>query len=316
MIHTRNQTKSMMVGNAELGGNSHVIIQSMCSTKTENTQATIQQILDLEKAGCEIVRLAVIDEADAEAIKTIKQHTHIPLVADIHYDYRIALLAAEHGIDKIRINPGNIGKRENVEAVVKVCKEKKIPIRVGMKSGLSSICSDPLLCIEAYRLAAKVFPYPLHLGVTEAGTYIGSAIKSSMALGTLLNEGIGNTIRISVNGDPLHEITIAKQLLKCCRLIDHVPNLIACPTCGRTQWDINSVVAEIEAFLNGIHSDITVAVMGCAVNEAKHADIAIAGGKKEGLLIKKGEIIEKLPQNKIVERLKQEILHMCAQSAK
>ena len=357
MIYTRNQTKSMMVGNAELGGNSHVIIQSMCSTKTENTQATIQQILDLEKAGCEIVRLAVIDEADAEAIKTIKQHTHIPLVADIHYDYRIALLAAEHGIDKIRINPGNIGKRENVEAVVKVCKEKKIPIRIGINSGslekdihekygkptaegmvesakrhvdiltsfdfhdicLSFKSSDPLLCIEAYRLAAKVFPYPRHLGVTEAGTYIGSAIKSSMALGTLLNEGIGNTIRISVNGDPLHEITIAKQLLKCCRLIDHVPNLIACPTCGRTQWDINSVVAEIEAFLNGIHSDITVAVMGCAVNgpgEAKHADIAIAGGKKEGLLIKKGEIIEKLPQNKIVERLKQEILHMCAQSAK
>lgn len=354
MIHTRNQTKSMTVGNVALGGNSHVIIQSMCNTKTENTQATIQQILDLEKAGCEIVRLAVIDEADAKAIKTIKEHTHIPLVADIHYDYRIALMAAEYGIDKIRINPGNIGKRENVEAVVKVCKEKKIPIRIGINSGslekdihekygkptaagmiesakrhvdiltafdfhdicLSFKSSDPLLCIEAYRLAAEVFPYPLHLGVTEAGTYIGSAIKSSMALGTLLNEGIGNTIRISVNGDPLHEIAIAKQLLKCCRLIDHVPNLIACPTCGRTQWDINSVVAEIEAFLNGIHSDITVAVMGCAVNgpgEAKHADIAIAGGKKEGLLIKKGEIIEKLPQDKIVERLKQEILHMCAQ---
>ena len=354
MIHTRNQTKSMTVGNVALGGNSHVIIQSMCNTKTENTQATIQQILDLEKAGCEIVRLAVIDEADAKAIKTIKEHTHIPLVADIHYDYRIALMAAEYGIDKIRINPGNIGKRENVEAVVKVCKEKKIPIRIGINSGslekdihekygkptaagmiesakrhvdiltafdfhdicLSFKSSDPLLCIEAYRLAAEVFPYPLHLGVTEAGTYIGSAIKSSMALGTLLNEGIGNTIRISVNGDPLHEIAIAKQLLKCCRLIDHVPNLIACPTCGRTQWDINSVVAEIEAFLNGIHSDITVAVMGCAVDgpgEAKHADIAIAGGKKEGLLIKKGEIIEKLPQDKIVERLKQEILHMCAQ---
>ncbi len=338
MIHTRKHTKKMMVGNITLGGNSHVIIQSMCNTKTENTQATIQQILELEKAGCEIVRLAVIDEADAKAIQTIKEHTHIPLVADIHYDYRIALMAAEYGIDKIRINPGNIGKRENVEAVVKVCKEKKIPIRIGINSGslekdihekygkptaegmvesakrhvailndfdfhdicLSFKSSDPLLCIEAYRLAAETFPYPL--------------IKSSMALGTLLNEGIGNTIRISVNGDPIHEITIAKQLLKCCRLIDRVPNLIACPTCGRTQWDINTVVAEIEAFLTGIHSDITVAVMGCAVNgpgEAKHADIAIAGGKKEGLLIKKGEIIEKLPQDQIVNRLKQEILKMC-----
>lgn len=352
MIHTRNNTKSMMLGNLQLGGNSHVIIQSMCNTKTEDTQATIQQILNLEKAGCEMIRLAVIDEADAKAIKEIKANTHIPLVADIHYDYRIALLAAEYGIDKIRINPGNIGKRENVEAVVKICKEKAIPIRIGINSGslekdihekygkptaegmiesarrhvailndfdfhdicLSFKSSDPLLCIEAYRLAAEVFPYPLHLGVTEAGTYIGSAIKSSMALGTLLNEGIGNTIRISVNGDPLNEIIIAKQLLKCCRLVDHVPNLIACPTCGRTQWDINTVVNEIEAFLNEIHSDITVAVMGCAVNgpgEAKHADIAIAGGKKEGLLIKKGEIIEKLPQDQIVDRLKQEILKMC-----
>ncbi len=353
-MYTRTLTKSMKVGNIQLGGNNHVLIQSMCNTKTANVAATVQQILALEQAGCEIIRLAVIDEEDAKAIKEIKAQTHIPLVADIHYDYRIALLAAEYGIDKIRINPGNIGKRANVEAVVKVCKEKAIPIRIGINSGslekdiheaygkptaegmiesakrhvailhdfdfhdicLSFKSSDPLLCIEAYRLAAEVFPYPLHLGVTEAGTYIGSAIKSSMALGTLLNEGIGNTIRISVNGDPLREITIAKQLLKCCRLIDHVPNLIACPTCGRTQWDINTVVDEIEAFLLHINSDITVAIMGCAVNgpgEAKHADIAIAGGKNEGLLIKKGEIIEKLPQDKIVERLKQEILIMSEQ---
>lgn len=348
----RTETRKIQVGNQSIGGSNHVVIQSMCNTRTSDVEATVQQILELEQAGCEVVRMAVIDEADALAIKEIKALTHIPLVADIHYDYRIALLAAENGIDKIRLNPGNIGKRENVEAVVKVCKEKQIPIRIGINSGslekdihekygkptaagmmesarrhvqiledldfydicLSFKSSDPLLCIEAYRLAAETFPYPIHLGVTEAGTYIGSAIKSSMALGTLLNEGIGDTIRISVNGDPVKEITIVKQLLKCCHLIDLVPNLIACPTCGRTQWDISSVVDEMEAFLQNIQSDITVAIMGCAVNgpgEAKHADIAIAGGKGEGLLIKKGKIIEKLPQDQIVTRLKQEILAMC-----
>lgn len=347
----RTETRKIQVGTITMGGSNHVVMQSMCNTRTADVEATVQQILALEQAGCEVIRMAIIDEADAKAIKEIKARTHIPLVADIHYDYRIALLAAENGIDKIRINPGNIGKKENVEAVVRVCKEKHIPIRIGINSGslekdiheaygkptaegmmesaqrhiaileeldfhdicLSFKSSDPLLCIDAYRLAAQTFPYPLHLGVTEAGTYIGSAIKSSMALGTLLNEGIGDTIRISVNGDPLNEIVIAKQLLKCCNLIDHVPNLIACPTCGRTQWDISSVVAEMETFLQTIHADITVAIMGCAVNgpgEAKHADIAIAGGKKEGLLIKKGQIIEKLPQDQIVVRLKQEILAM------
>lgn len=347
----RTETRKMNIRNLTLGGNEHVIIQSMCNTKTSNTDATIRQIIQLEQAGCELIRLAVMDNEDAMAIPTIRQNTHIPLVADIHYDYRIALLAAENGIDKIRINPGNIGKREHVEAVVEACRQHHIPIRIGINSGslekdihekygkptamgmiesaqrhikileeldfydicLSFKSSDPLLCIEAYRLAADAFPYPLHLGVTEAGTALGSAIKSSMALGTLLNEGIGNTIRISVNGDPLQEITIAKQLLKCCHLKLNVPNLIACPTCGRTMWDIHSAVSEIEAFLETIPCDITVAIMGCAVNgpgEAKHADIAIAGGNKEGLLIKKGAIIEKLPQAQIVPRLKQEILKM------
>lgn len=350
----RTETRSIRVRDIQIGGQNKVIIQSMCNTRTKDVDKTVEQILRLEKAGCEIIRMAVIDEEDAKAIKEIKARTHIPLVADIHYDYRIALLAAENGIDKIRINPGNIGKRENVEAVVKVCKEKHIPIRIGINSGslekdihekygkptaegmmesaqrhvqiledlgfydicLSFKSSDPLLCIEAYRLAAQTFPYPLHLGVTEAGTYIGSAIKSSMALGTLLNEGIGDTIRISVNGDPVNEITIVKQLLKCCNLIHNVPNLIACPTCGRTQWDISHVVDEMETFLLDIHSDISVAIMGCAVNgpgEAKHADIAIAGGVKEGLLIKKGQIIEKVPQEKIVDRLKEEILYMTSQ---
>ena len=347
----RTETRQMKVGNLILGGQNKVLIQSMCNTRTKDIEATVKQILELESLGCEIVRLACINLEDAQAIKKIKKQIHIPLVADIHFDYKIAIAAVEAGVDKIRLNPGNIGSKENVEAVVKVCKETHIPIRIGINSGslekeihkkygkptaegmiesalrhvkiledlefydivLSFKSSDPLLCIEAYRLASKTFPYPLHLGVTEAGTYISSAIKSSMALGTLLNEGIGDTIRISVNGNPRNEITIVKQLLKCCKLIKNTPNLIACPTCGRTSWEMESVVNEIETFLSTIQSDITVAIMGCAVNgpgEAKHADIAIAGGKNEGLLIKKGVIIEKLPQEDIVKRLKEEIIEM------
>ncbi|MBP3851510.1 MAG: flavodoxin-dependent (E)-4-hydroxy-3-methylbut-2-enyl-diphosphate synthase, partial [Erysipelotrichaceae bacterium] len=273
---------------------------------------------------------------------------HIPLVADIHFDYRLALACIEAGADKIRLNPGNIGSRENVKKVVDACKEKHIPIRIGINSGslerdihekygkptaqgmvesamrhvhileecdfyntvLSFKSSDPLLCIEAYRLASKTFTYPLHLGVTEAGTLTTSAIKSSLALGTLLLEGIGNTIRISINGDPYDEITIAKELLQACHLIDNVPNLIACPTCGRTQWDMQPVVNEIEEYLKTVNKKITVAIMGCAVNgpgEARHADIAIAGGHNEGLLIKRGKIIEKMPQENMVKRLKEEI---------
>ena len=345
----RTETRAIHVRDLSIGHQNKVVIQSMCNTRTSDVDATIHQILELEKAGCELVRMAIIDEADAQAITEIKKKTHIPLVADIHYDYRLAIKAIECGIDKIRLNPGNIGAKENVEAVVKVCKEHHIPIRIGINSGslekdihekygkptaegmmesakrhvdileslgfhdicLSFKSSDPLLCIDAYRLASETFHYPLHLGVTEAGTFIGSAIKSSMALGTLLNEGIGDTIRISVNGDPVNEITIVKQLLKCCGLLKNTPNLIACPTCGRTAWDMQPVVGEMERFLQTIHCDVNVAIMGCAVNgpgEAKHADIAIAGGKKEGLLIKKGVVVEKLPQEQIVERLKKEIL--------
>lgn len=345
----RETTRQIKVGNLTIGGQNKVVIQSMCNTPTKDAQATIKQIKQLQNAGCELVRMSVMDMEDAKALETIKANTSIPLVADIHFDYRLALAAIEAGVDKIRLNPGNIGKRENVEAVVKACKEHHIPIRIGINSGslekdihekygkptaegmmesakrhvdilesmgfydivLSFKSSDPLLCIDAYRLAAKTFPYPLHLGVTEAGTMLTSAIKSSMALGTLLNEGIGDTIRISVNGDPCKELPIVKQLLKYCRLIDHVPNLIACPTCGRTAWDMQPVVDEIETFLSTIQKDVTVAIMGCVVNgpgEAKHADIAIAGGKKEGLLIRRGEIIEKLPQEQIVERLKKEII--------
>ncbi len=345
----RTQTRSVQVGNVTIGGQNKVIVQSMCNTPTKDVQATIEQIRRLQAGGCEIVRMSIMDMEDAAAITAIKAATQIPLVADIHFDYRLALAAIEAGIDKIRLNPGNIGKRENVEAVVNACKAHHIPIRIGINSGslekdihdaygkvtaqgmmesarrhvdilesmdfhdivLSFKSSDPLLCIEAYRLAAEQFPYPLHLGVTEAGTRMSSAVKSSMALGTLLNEGIGDTIRISVNGDPCDELPIVRQLLKCCRLIDHVPNLIACPTCGRTAWDMQPVVNEIEAFLSTINKDVTVAIMGCVVNgpgEARHADIAIAGGRKEGLLIRRGEIIEKLPQDRIVERLKEEIL--------
>lgn len=345
----RTQTKRIAVKSKFIGGSNHVVIQSMCNTKTKDIAATIQQIQGLEAAGCELVRLAIIDQEDAMAIKEIKQHTHIPLVADIHYDYRLALACIHAGIDKIRLNPGNIGKKENVETVVSACKNAHIPIRIGINSGslekdllekygcvnaqgmmesakrhvailesmdfydyiLSFKSSDPLLCIDAYRLAATTFTCPLHLGVTEAGTYIGSAIKSSMALGTLLLEGIGDTIRISVNGDPRKEITIAKQLLSCCGLLHNTPNLIACPTCGRTAWDMQPVVNEMEEFLQTIHCGIQVAIMGCAVNgpgEAKAADIAIAGGHKEGLLIKKGKIIAKLSQEEMVPRLKQEIL--------
>ena len=352
----RNETRSVQVDKLTIGGQNRVIMQSMCNTRTKHVKETVAQILALEQVGCELVRLAVIDMEDAEAIKEIKKQVHIPLVADIHYDYRLALACVASGIDKIRINPGNIGERKNVEAVVEACKEKHIPIRIGINSGslekdiheaygkptaegmiesayrhvriledldfhdivLSFKSSDPLLCIEAYRLAAKTFPYPLHLGVTEAGTYIGSAIKSSMALGTLLNEGIGDTIRISVNGDPVDELTIVKQLLKCCKLRSNTPNLIACPTCGRTAWYMQPVVKEIEQFLQTIDCDINVAIMGCAVNgpgEAKHADIAIAGGNKEGLLIKKGKIIEKLPQDMMVSRLKAEILAFAKQHA-
>ncbi len=345
----RNQTRSIKVGNYTIGGNNQVIIQSMCNTHTKDIEKTVNQINDLHAHGCEIVRLAIMDMEDAKAISQIKANTNVPLVADIHFDYRLAIEAIHQGIDKIRLNPGNIGSRENVEKVVVECKKHQIPIRIGINSGslekdihekygkptaqgmiesakrhveiledldfydicLSFKSSDPLLCIEAYRLASETFDYPLHLGVTEAGTLMTSAIKSSMALGTLLNEGIGNTIRISVNGDPVHEMIVVKQLLKCCNLIKNVPNLIACPTCGRTMWDMSDVVNEIESFLNTINKDVTVAIMGCVVNgpgEAKHADIAIAGGIKEGLLIKKGQIIEKIPQEQMVERLKQEIL--------
>lgn len=344
----RTETRPVMVRDLQIGGQNHVVVQSMCNIKTSHADEVIDQILKLEKMGCELIRVSVMDREDAAAIEEIKKKIHIPLSADIHFDYKLALAAIEAGADKIRLNPGNIGSRENVEKVVRACKEKKIPIRIGINSGslekdihekygrptaegmiesagrhvdiledldfhdivLSFKSSDPLLCLETYRLASDTFPYPLHLGVTEAGTSMTSAVKSTLALGPLLLDGIGDTIRISVNGSPELELPVVKELLKDCRLLEGVPNLIACPTCGRTAWDMKPVVDEIENYLTTINKDVTVAIMGCAVNgpgEAKHADIAIAGGRNEGLLIKKGVVIDKIPQEEMVDRLKAEI---------
>lgn len=347
----REETRSVQVGNLTIGGNNHVVIQSMCNTKTKNVEATIKQINALEQAGCELVRVAVFDKEDAYAIKEIKKGIHIPLVADIHFDYKLALIAIESGIDKVRINPGNIGSTEKVKAVVDACKEKHIPIRIGVNGGslekeilekygeptpegmvesamkhvkiledldfhdivISLKSSNTMLTIKAYELASKTFPYPLHVGVTEAGTALGGTIKSSLGIGTLLYEGIGNTIRVSLSDDPVEEIKVAKILLKELCLLKGVPTLVSCPTCGRIQYDLIPIAKEMEDFLKDIHLDITVAIMGCAVNgpgEARHADIGIAGGVGEGLLIKHGEIVKRVKQEDMVQTLKDEILKM------
>ena len=347
----REETRSVQVGNLTIGGNNHVVIQSMCNTKTKNVEATIKQINALEQAGCELVRVAVFDKEDAYAIKEIKKGIHIPLVADIHFDYRLALIAIESGIDKVRINPGNIGSIEKVKAVVDACKEKHIPIRIGVNGGslekeilekygeptpegmiesamkhvkiledldfhdivISLKSSNTMLTIKAYELASKTFPYPLHVGVTEAGTALGGTIKSALGIGTLLYEGIGNTIRVSLSDDPVEEIKVAKILLKELGLLKGVPTLVSCPTCGRIQYDLIPIAKEMEDFLKDIHLDITVAIMGCAVNgpgEARHADIGIAGGVGEGLLIKHGEIVKRVKQEDMVQTLKDEILRM------
>ena len=340
-----------MVGNVQIGGQNKVVIQSMCNTKTKDVDATVNQILELEKAGCEIIRVACLDIEDAKAIKDIKERIHIPIVADIHFDYKIALQAIESGVDKVRINPGNIGAEERVKAVVDACKEKHIPIRIGVNGGslekdllekygkptadamvesakrhidilekldfkdymVSLKASNLDLCIKAYEKAAETFNCPIHIGITEAGTEFSGTVKSSIGLGWLLRKGIGDTVRVSLSDDPVKEIKVAKEILKDCNLYKRTPTLIACPTCGRTQIDLIPIAKEVEDFLQTIESDITVAVMGCAVNgpgEAREADIGIAGGIKEGLLFKKGQIIKKVPQENIVDTLKEEILKM------
>ena len=347
----RIKTRKVMVGNVRIGGQNKVVIQSMCNTKTKDVESTVKQILELEEAGCEIIRVACLDLEDAKAIKNIKEKIHIPIVADIHYDYKLALEAIKSGVDKIRINPGNIGSKERVKAVVDKCKEHHIPIRIGVNAGslekdllekygkptakamvesakrhidileeldfkdyiLSLKASNLDLCIEAYEEASKEFDCPLHLGITESGTEFSGTIKSSIGLGYMLRNGIGDTLRVSLSDDPVKEIKVAKEILKDCNLYKKSPTLVACPTCGRTRIDLIPIAKEVEEFLQKIEDDITVAVMGCSVNgpgEAREADIGIAGGVKEGLIFKKGEIIKKVPQEKIVEVLKEEIIKM------
>lgn len=347
----RNETRKIFVGDVQIGGQDKVVIQSMTNTKTKDVKSTVEQILKLEDAGCEIVRVACLDVEDARAIKEIKSKIHIPVVADIHFDYRIALEAADAGVNKIRINPGNIGSNDRVKAVVDKCKEKHIPIRIGVNSGslpkdilekygkptakgmvesglrhikiledleffdiaLSLKASTLDLCIESYTEASNAINYPLHLGVTHAGTEFSGTVSSSIGLGAILMQGIGDTMRVSLSADPVKEIKVAKEILKDCNLYNKSPKLIACPTCGRIQYDLIPIANEVEDFLQTIKSDITVAVMGCGVNgpnEARHADIGIAGGIKEGLLFKKGEIIRKVKQEDMVKVLKEEILKM------
>lgn len=303
----RTQTRKIMVGNVAIGGQNKVVIQSMCNTKTKDVEATVKQILELEKVGCEMIRVACLDKEDAKAIQFIKQQIHIPIVADIHFDYQIALESIEAGVDKIRINPGNIGSEEKVKAVVDACQRNHIPIRIGVNAGslekelldrdgkptakamvesakrhvgilekldfhdyvISLKASNLDLCIQAYEEAAKEFTCPLHLGITEAGTEFSGTIKSSIGLGILLRQGIGDTIRVSLSDDPIKEIKVAKEILKDCNLYQKLPTLIACPTCGRTQIDLIPIAKEIETFLQTIKADITVAVMGCAVNRAR-----------------------------------------------
>jgi len=347
---TRENTKVIQVGNVKIGGNNPIVIQSMTNTKTSDIAATLNQIQNLKQAGCDIVRVAVLNKEDAYALKEITAKANLPIVADIHFDYELALIAADNGVSKIRINPGNIGSRERTEAVVNKCKEKNIPIRIGINSGslekelykkyggvtpealiesisrhvellesmgfydivLSIKATDINTTIKTNELLASSFNYPIHIGLTESGTVTSGTIRSSYTLGKLLDQGIGNTIRVSLTGDPVNEIPAAKEILSMLDLYKK-PTLISCPTCGRTAYNMEPIVNEIEKFLLQFNSNLKVAIMGCAVNgpgEAKDADIGIAGGIKEALLFKKGEIIRKIPEDKIIEELKAEILKL------
>ncbi len=342
----RETTRQIDVGGVKIGGQNKVVIQSMTNAKTKDVKATVEQIKRLEEAGCEIIRVAILELEDAKAIKEIKKEIHIPIVSDIHFNPDFAIAAINNGTDKIRLNPGNIENEEKIREIVTLCKERHIPIRIGINGGslnkkykhseeamiesakdhlrileemdfhdvcLSFKSSDPLECIKAYNLASNTFNYPLHLGVTEAGGLLNSAIKSSLALGNLMLDGIGDTIRISISDDPVEEVKVAKKLLRDCGLKKDVANLISCPTCGRIQYNMLPIVKEMEEYLETVHKDINVAIMGCPVNgplEAKRADIGVAGGKDCALLIKKGEIIKSIPQDQVVSVLKAEIEKM------
>jgi len=347
-MYLRQNTVPVKVGNLTIGGSNEVLIQSMCTTKTANVEATVAEILRLEEAGCQLVRVTVNNIEAADAIKEIKKQINIPLVADIHFDYRLALRAIENGIDKVRINPGNIGRREKVEAVVKACKEKGIPIRIGVNAGslenhllekygyptpeamvesalfhigileeldfhdiiVSLKASDVPMAIKAYSMAAEVIKYPLHLGITEAGTLHAGTIKSSAGIGALLSLGIGNTVRISLSADPVEEVKVARELLKTFGLITNAATLVSCPTCGRLDIDLFSVANEVEEYISKIKVPIKVSVLGCAVNgpgEAREADIGIAGARGEGMLFRYGEMIRKVPEAELLSELKKEI---------
>ena len=347
----RDETKVIQIGNVKIGGGNPVAIQSMTNTKTEDVEATVAQILALEKAGCEIIRCAVPTMEAAQALREIKKQIHIPLVADIHFDYRLALAAIENGADKIRINPGNIGAEDRVRAVVEKAKEYQIPIRVGVNSGslekelvekyhgvtaegivesaldkvhmienmgydnlvVSIKSSDVLMCAKAHELISEQCIYPLHVGITESGTLYSGNLKSAVGLGIILYQGIGDTIRVSLTGDPLEEIKSAKQILKTLGLRKGGIEVVSCPTCGRTKIDLIGLANQVETMTGEFPDlDIKVAVMGCVVNapgEAKEADIGIAGGIGEGLLIKKGEIIRKVKEEELLSVLRDELEH-------
>lgn len=344
----REHTKVIQIGDRKIGGGNPVLIQSMTNTRTEDVEATVRQILALEAAGCEIIRCTVPTQEAAEAIREIEKQIHIPLVADIHFDYKMAIAAMENGADKIRINPGNIGGAEKIKAVVDVAKARKIPIRVGVNSGslekelvekyhgvtaqglvesaldkvkiiedlgydnlvISIKSSDVMMCVKAHELLAEQTNYPLHVGITEAGTVYSGNIKSAVGLGIILYEGIGDTIRVSLTGDPPEEIKSAKRILKTLNLRKGGVEVVSCPTCGRTKIDLIGLANQVETMVQEFPLDIKVAVMGCVVNgpgEAKEADIGIAGGKGEGLLIKKGEIVKKVPEDQLLEVLREEL---------
>ena len=346
----RENTKVIQIGNRKIGGGNPILIQSMTNTKTEDVAATVAQIHELEQAGCEIIRCTVPTLAAAKAIGEIKNQISIPLVADIHFDYKMAIAAMENGADKIRINPGNIGSPEKVKAVVDVAKERQIPIRVGVNSGslernlvekyggvtaegivesaldkvhsiedlgydnlvISIKSSDVMMCVKAHELLAGKTPYPLHVGITESGTVWSGNIKSAMGLGMILYQGIGDTIRVSLTGNPVEEIKSAKLILRTLGLRKGGVEVVSCPTCGRTQIDLIGLATKVEKLVEDYPLDIKVAVMGCAVNgpgEAKEADLGVAGGIGEGLLIRKGEIIRKVPEEKLLDALREELDH-------
>ena len=344
----RDKTIEIQIGSRAIGAGNPIAIQSMTNTKTEDVEATVAQILRLEDAGCDIVRSTVPTEEAARAVREIKKKIHIPLVADIHFDYRLAIAAIENGADKIRINPGNIGGRERIREVVAAARMRQVPIRVGVNSGslekdiiekygrvtpdglvesamdkvrmiedfnydnivISIKSSDVMMCVRAHELIAKKTRYPLHVGITEAGTVFSGSIKSSVGLALILNQGIGDTIRVSLTGDPVEEVRAAKLILKTLGLRRGGVEVVSCPTCGRTEIDLISLAGQVEELVRDIPLDLKVAVMGCVVNgpgEAKEADIGVAGGKHEGLIFRHGEIIRKVPEEELLEALREEL---------